>query len=164
MNIEIRQARDEDKGHVSAILIEAASWLNSINQPLWQCSNLVENVITEDVHAGLFYIARLDGQPAGVFKFQFEDKIIWPDVPTGESAFLHRLAVRRIAAGTGLAGQMLEYAKKMTRQSGRKFLRLDCAKRPKLCAFYERNWFSRNGDCSAGSYCVARYGCNVEFF
>ncbi len=89
---------------------------------------------------------------------------MYTDVPTGESAFLHRLAVRRIAAGTGLAGQVLEYAKKRPGNPGGNFLRLDCAKRPKLRAFYERNWFSRNGDCNAGSYCVARYGCNVEFF
>jgi hypothetical protein len=48
-------------------------------------------------------------------------KTMYTDVPTGESAFLHRLAVRRIAAGTGLAGQVLEYAKKRPGNPGGNF-------------------------------------------
>ncbi len=162
MSIEIRQAQNSDAAQVAAILREAALWLDSIQQSLWQCNELAEEIVFEDVHAGRYYMAWMDGEAVGVMLLQFEDQMFWPDIPPGDSAFLHRFAVKRKVAGMGISTQMLNWAKEWTRQQGLKFLRLDCVTRPKLCALYERNGFIKHSNRQAGPYYVARYEYNTQ--
>jgi GNAT superfamily N-acetyltransferase len=155
--VEVGQAQEGDAGLVSAVLTEAAEWLDSIGQSLWQCNDLAADRIAEDVGSGLYYIAWMGGEAVGVLRFQTEDKQFWPDAEPGSSAFIHRLAVRRKVAGRGVAAFMLNWAKDRTRSMGRGFLRLDCDLRPKLCALYERNGFTKHSERLVGPYLVARY-------
>ena len=154
---EIRQARVADTEHVSSILTEAAKWLISINQQLWQQDELALSALEKDVASGSYYLAYWNEKPVGTFKFQLEDTLFWPDVPNYESAFVHRLAVKRSAAGLGVSIQMLNWAKAKTKELGRKYLRLDCAKRQKLCNLYERNGFIKHSERQVGPYYVVRY-------
>jgi hypothetical protein len=57
---------------------------------------------------------------------------------------------------------MLEYAVAETRAFGRSFLRLDCAMRPKLWAFYEGLGFRHHSDREMGSFVIRRYERDVE--
>ncbi|MBN1764249.1 MAG: GNAT family N-acetyltransferase [Sedimentisphaerales bacterium] len=157
MDIEMRQAGPGDAGHVSAILREATLWLDSIGQSLWQCEELAPEKIREEVRSGLYYLAWLEDKPVGMMKSQLGDELFWPDMAPGESAFVHRLAVKRTMAGKGLSDFMLDWAKQRSRELGRRFLRLDCVPRPKLCAVYERNGFVRQDEKDVGPYHVARY-------
>ena len=59
---------------------------------------------------GEFLLAENDGETAGTIKFQLEDPEIWPDVPAGESAFIHRLAVRRRFAGQSVSTALLKWS------------------------------------------------------
>ena len=157
MTIEIRQAQEEETGLVASVLTEAALWLNSIGQPLWQCNELEPECIAGDVRNGLYYLVWLNEEAVGTLKFQIEDELFWPDVPLGSSAFVHRLAIKRKVAGKGIAALMLKWAKDRANALGRNFLRLDCAVRPQLCAFYERNGFTRHSERQVGPYFVVRY-------
>src|SRR5262249_60699923 len=101
MRLSIRQATLQDIAVVSDILREAAAWLEQRGMPLWRQDELQLNSISAEVRFGLFFLAESDGEPAGTIKYQLEDKLFWPDVPQDDSAFIHRLAVRRRFAGGG---------------------------------------------------------------
>jgi GNAT superfamily N-acetyltransferase len=158
----IRQAAPQDAGMVSDILLEAARWLEKGGSRMWRDDELSSSRIAADVEAGLFFVAECDGEPAGTVKFQLEDALFWPDVPPAQSAFVHRLAVRRRFAGGGVSSALLQWAVLRARSQGRRFLRLDCeASRPRLRAIYERFGFRHHSDRQVGPYFVSRYEYDV---
>lgn len=158
LNVSVHEARAADLQTVSAILQEAASWLDGRGMPLWRADELAAPNIAQEVSDGLFFIAECEGQSAGTMKFQLEDPLFWSDVPQRESAFVHRLAIRRRFAGGAVSSALLEWAVQRARSFDRKFLRLDCdAARPKLRAIYERFGFQYHSDRRVGPYLVARY-------
>ena len=158
MNVTIRQAATSDLENISAILQEAAQWLEERGMPLWRESELSPNRIAREVSAGSFILGEVDGIAAAAMMFLLSDPDFWPEVPPEESAFLHRLAVRRSYAGGRLSSAMLDWAVEQTRTLGRRYVRLDCvADRPKLRAIYERYGFQYHSDWRIGPYLVARY-------
>lgn len=162
LRLQIIKATTVDINTISAILLEAASFVKTVGEPLWQCEELSTKAITAEVEAGLFYLAHVDGEPVGTFRFELEDPEFWPDVLPGSSAFLHRIAIKRKVAGKGVPDQMLDWAKGETKSIGREYLRLDCVTRPKLCALYERNGFAKRDERQVGMYYVARYEFGVR--
>jgi GNAT superfamily N-acetyltransferase len=158
MQLSIRQATREDIESVADVLCEAARWLEQRDMSMWRADELLPSRIAADVDAGLFMIAECDGEAAGVLKFQLEDGLFWPDVAQSESAFVHRLAVRRRFAGLGISSALLSWAVERARTFGRDYLRLDCeASRPKLRAVYEKFGFIHHSDRQVGPYFVSRY-------
>jgi GNAT superfamily N-acetyltransferase len=137
-------------------------WLEERGLPMWKAGELSADQVMADVEAGLFFVAEIQGDPAGVVKFQLEDRLFWPDIPQEESAFIHRLAVRRRYSGGEVSTALLRWAAQRTRSLGRSFLRLDCeASRPKLRALYERFGFVHHSDREVGPYFVSRYELDV---
>ena len=125
---------------------------------MWRAGELEPADIAKAVEAGEFYVLECGGEVAGTVKFQLEDPLFWPDVPGGESAFIHRVAVRRAFAGSGASGAMMQWAAERARALGKRYVRLDCeAARPSLRAVYERFGFRYHSDRQVGPYLVARY-------
>jgi len=154
----IRRAAPAETSIVSAILTEAAQWLAERGDPLWQDGELSPAAVKADVENGLFHLAWIADQAAGVFKMQDEDPLFWPDVPHREAIYLHRIAVRRQYAGGEIMDAMIAFARQATIAAGRPFLRLDCiASRHKLCAVYEKRGFIKHSERQVGPYYVARY-------
>jgi len=162
MEVSVRKAKVSDIEAVSSVLTEAALYLESIEQPLWVYNDLVPTRIKDDIYEGLYFIAEVQNEPVGVFKYQLSDKIFWPEIKEGTSGFLHRVAIKRKFASKGISMQMLQWAKRHTKRIGRQFLRLDCAIRPKLCAVYESAGFTKHSDKNMGTFSVTRYECSVE--
>jgi GNAT superfamily N-acetyltransferase len=161
--ISVRQATLEDLSTVSEILSEAAGWLEQQNMGLWQPEHISSSVVRQDIELGLFYIAVCEGVAAGVVIFQTEDSIFWPDIPQTDSAFLHRLAVRRRFAGGSVSTMLLQWAVEWSRELGKHFLRLDCvADRPRLRSIYEKFGFQHHSDRQVGDYFVSRYEYDVR--
>jgi GNAT superfamily N-acetyltransferase len=155
---KIRRADPADAEVVADILHEAAQWLRDSGKPLWEAGELDRGSIHADVEAGLYVIAELSGEAAGIVKFQLEDPIFWPDMRGGDSAYVHRLAVRRRFAGASLSGALLAAAAGRARALGRRCLRLDCpASRPRLRAVYDGFGFVHHSDMQVGPYFVSRY-------
>ena len=154
----IRQARDEDAPAIVALLSEAEAWLRDQGSPMWRDNELILDRVSADIGAGLVFVADCDGTVAATMRFQLEDPEFWPDLAQGDSAFVHRLAVRRAFAGRGLSTALLAWAVKRARELGKSYLRLDCeASRPKLRAVYERFGFQHHSDRQVGPYYVSRY-------
>jgi GNAT superfamily N-acetyltransferase len=155
---QIRQAAPQDAAAIADVLAEAAQWLQQAGMPLWRTDELSPASIAADLSTGLFFLAEDAGAPVGVVKFQLEDPIFWPDAPANDAAYIHRLAIRRRYAGTGLSTALLHWAVARAQEYGRSYLRLDCeASRPRLRAIYERFGFRYHSDKQVGPYHVARY-------
>ncbi len=156
--IVIRTATPAEGDEISSILAEAEEWLRGEGMPMWLPEELGVDRLRRDVAAGMHHLAIVDGDVAGTLRFQLEDEEYWPDLPAGESAFVHRLAVRRRFAGTGVGTALLDWAAERALNLGRRTLRLDCDwNRPRLRAFYERNGFIHHSDRQVGPFFVARY-------
>jgi GNAT superfamily N-acetyltransferase len=161
-SVLVRQAVVADTGTIVGILREAAAWLTSRSMPMWRASELLPEHIAVAVGQGQFFVAECAGVVAGTIKFQLTDPEFWPDVPQDESAFVHRLAVRRSFAGGAVSSALLSWACDRTGSLPRRFLRLDCeASRPRLRAVYERFGFEHHSDRQVGPYLVARYQLDV---
>jgi GNAT superfamily N-acetyltransferase len=158
----IRQAMPEDAEAVADILKEAAQWLEQEGMPLWRDNELKVEHISADVAAGLFFLAECTGDSAGTVRFQLEDTVFWPEARPKDATYIHRLAVRRRYAGTGLSTALLNWAVARTNMLGRRYLRLDCdASRPRLRAIYESFGFRYHSDRHVGPYLVSRYEYQV---
>jgi GNAT superfamily N-acetyltransferase len=156
--IIIRQAMSRDTHQASAVLLEAAHWLQQSGTPMWRDDELLPERIASDVASGSFYVAECDGEVIGIIKFQLQDALFWPDVPADDAAFIHRLTVRRQFAGGQISTVPLRWAAERANGLGRRFLRLDCeASRPRLRAVYERFGFLHHSDRQVGPYFVSRY-------
>ena len=156
--ITIRQAQATDAAMVQEMLDEAARWVDAMGVVMWEAGELVPGRVDEEIAAGLFFIADVDNHPAGVLRFQLEDRLFWPDLTQDDSAFIHRLVVRRRYKGLGVSTALMAWAVSRARTMGKSYLRLDTdASRPKLRELYERFGFEFHSFRQVGAYYVARY-------
>jgi GNAT superfamily N-acetyltransferase len=110
----------------------------------------------------MFVVAEADGAVVGAIRFQLEDTLFWPDVDGADSAFVHRLAVRRSHAGRGISVALLQWAADRGRVLGKQYLRLDCdAHRTRLRELYERFGFRLHSYRQVGAYYVSRYELQI---
>ena len=159
----IRQATSADADAILETLAEAARWVEELDGTImWIEGELEDERIRAEAGAGMFVVAELDGRVAGAMRFQLEDRLFWPDLNDAESAFVHRLAVRRACAGHGISTALLEWAVHRARSLDKQYLRLDCdAERSRLRAFYEGFGFRLHSYRQVGSYYVSRYQLQI---
>jgi GNAT superfamily N-acetyltransferase len=140
-NFDLRLAAPGEALVVSEVLQEAARWITTWRSQLWDPDLLGESFAAPFVARGEMLTARTNGEIAGVLILQPEDPLFWPDRPSGEAAYVHKLAVRRAYAGTGVPAALMDHAEGLARAQDRHILRLDC--HPDLAHFYERLGFQR---------------------
>jgi len=140
--VEIITASPIDTAIIEDILRDSVRWLDAIGQSMWREDQITWVRLSRDFSISDFRIALLDGVPAACMAVVDHDPVFWPDVKKGRSLFIHKLAVKRFAAGKGLSDALIADAKAMCVDRGIAALRLDCAQdRPKLRTVYERNGF-----------------------
>jgi GNAT superfamily N-acetyltransferase len=157
MKIEIVQANPNQVKIVSDILQEVAVWLENKNLKMWDADELAAEKVENQVKTGMFWLANMNGEIAGCIRFQTEDFEYWDDVPHTDSAFVHRVAVKRKFAGKGVAMAMLNWAKLNAKSLNKQYLRLDCDQRQKLIQFYENQGFKFHSEKIRKPYVVNRY-------
>ena len=158
MKVRIRQATPSDAPIIEEMLLEAARWVDALGVIMWEEGELTSSRIAQEAADGQFFLAEVDGTQAGAIRFQTIDLQFWPDIAQDDSAFVHRLVVRRTFKGRGVSTALLDFAVSRARGMGKRMLRLDCdADRSKLRALYERFGFELHSYRQVGSYYVARY-------
>jgi GNAT superfamily N-acetyltransferase len=161
-DIEIIQARPADAGLASSIMLEVAEWLKEQGQTLWFPDELTPEKLMGTINAGELYLVMMRNRLVGTVIFQLYDKTYWPDMPEGDAAYIHKIILRRSAAGQGLGDQIIAWAKEKARREGMAYLRLDTeAAREKLCALYESAGFTRHSFRQVGRHYVIRYEMRV---
>jgi GNAT superfamily N-acetyltransferase len=162
-SIIVRQAEATDAAIVQEMLEEAAHWVDALGVVMWEEGELAPGRVDEEIAHGQFFIAEVSGDPAGAVKFQLEDQVFWPDRSEDDSAFIHRLVVRRRYRGFGVSSVLMRWAVERARAVGKEWLRLDCdASRPKLRQLYEGFGFQFHSFRQVGAYYVARYEYGVN--
>lgn len=157
-SISVRQAQAPDAAAIQGMLEEAARWVDAMGVVMWDEGELDARRVEREVAAGQFFVAEIDDDPAGAVRFQLEDELFWPDLTGDDSAFIHRLVVRRRYKGLGVSTALMEWAVARARSLGKSYLRLDTdASRPKLRELYERFGFQFHSFREVGPYYVARY-------
>ena len=140
--IKIRQANITDITIIESILLNTVNWLNEINRPMWSVESVKWKSLSESYDINDFYIAFFDDKPYGCMVIVNTDPFFFPDVPKGESLFLHKLAVVKDARKLGVSQALIEHFKEKGREVGATSVQLEThALRPKLRAFYENNGF-----------------------
>jgi GNAT superfamily N-acetyltransferase len=161
--MRVRRAAPQDAQLVSDILTEAARWLEKSGMPMWREDQLDPAIVVADVAAGLYFLAQHGDNPVGTVRFQLQDPAFWPDALPQEAAYIHRFAIRREYAGTGVSTALLRWSVERTRELGRLYLRLDClASRPRLRAVYESFGFRHRDDRQVGPDFVSRYEYDIN--
>ena len=156
--LTIRMAGVADTAAIRDMLHEAARWVDALGVVMWEANELVDERIASEVAGGQFVIAEIGGTAAGALRFQTEDRLFWPDIRQEDSAFVHRLVVRRAFKGRGVSTALLQWAADRASALGKRYLRLDCDEsRPKLRMLYERFGFRVHSFRQVGPYYVARY-------
>lgn len=142
MKLEIRLANTEDAKVASQILREAAEWIASTGRPLWNPEHISENVFADAISRAELFLACLDGEPVATVLIQKQDDLFWSEVTSGDSLFVHRLAVLRRHAGKGIPQLLLQFAEERVKHEGRNYLRLDCSAKHGLRSYYEKAGFT----------------------
>jgi GNAT superfamily N-acetyltransferase len=157
--MNVRVATIDDASAVSAVLKQAAEWLEYCGKPLWPAHMFSQHGIISEMGQHIYFVAdHPDDGIVGTFRYQLSDPEFWPEASSSDSAFIHRVAVLRSHAGKGISRMMLDHAKQIATSESRSFLRLDCAAdRPKLRAIYENNGFRWHSNRVVGPYHVSRY-------
>jgi hypothetical protein len=129
-------------GDVLAVLDEAAAWLEGRGIGQWP-SRFEASWVEGALQRGETWLAMVGGTVSGTVTLDVSDPV-WDGVP-GAALYVHRMAVRRPAAGLGAV--ILGWAAGAARQQGREALRLDCvASNGRLRAYYEAAGFVHCGD------------------
>jgi len=158
MESEIRIAAPFEAKLVSEILTEAAGWLEGRGMPLWSRQQVSLAAVSPEVQGGLFFLAWVGPVAVGTMRLTKSDLAFWPEAAPGEALYLHRLAVRRVAAGGRVSSDLLRWAAGRATALGARYLRLDCETfRHRLRGVYERFEFQYHSERTVGAAVVARY-------
>jgi acetyltransferase (GNAT) family protein len=130
---------------VLAVLDEAAAWLRERDVQQWP-PRFEPSWVEGAVRRGETWLALVGGTVRGTVTLDHWDSV-WDGVPGAAALYVHRMAVRRSAAGLGAV--ILGWAAGVARQGGREALRLDCvASNGRLRAYYEAAGFVHRGDAT----------------
>lgn len=123
--LAITLAQTADLPLVLTILREAATWLWERDIPQWPPEEFTEDAYAPLIGQGAIALAWKNGQAVGTVTLLWSDPEIWgPD--DGQAGYVHKLAVKRLAAGQGVSHALLAWAEAQVTQAGRRYVRLDC--------------------------------------
>ena len=141
------------------MLEEASAWLLARGIEQWP-ARWGDEWIVPALSEGATWIAADRGAVVGTITLQDADDLVWAGEPP-VAQYVHRLAVRRSAAGTG--ARLLGWAEQETAASGRELVRLDCwGSNARLRAYYEAAGYRHVDDVSEGTWTVSRYEKRVR--
>ena len=129
---------------VLAVLDEAAAWLHRREVVQWP-SRFEPSWVQGAVDRGEVWLVRVGETISATVTLDRADRV-WDGVP-GSALYVHRMAVRRPAAGLGAV--ILAWAAAVARERDLEALRLDCvASNARLRAYYEAAGFAHRGDAT----------------
>jgi GNAT superfamily N-acetyltransferase len=143
-DLTIRPGRPDELGAVEALLREASAWLASRGIDQWQYPPHRDR-ITAALERGVCYLAFQGDEPAATIQLDdFSDPEFWtPDDEPDSALYVHRMAVKRELAGTGVGGMLLNWASERAAAQGKLWLRLDAWKDNQgLHRFYKNAGFT----------------------
>ncbi len=163
MNLLIKNITHSELEEFINILNEARTWLKNQGMEMWNENQVTAQNLLKNNSLDQMYIAYSNKESAAVMILQEEDTLWSDDESRNDSLFLHKLAIRRRYAKSGLSQEMINWAKNRAKQLNKMYLKLDCAAdRPKLCKFYESQGFKKVREkLVLGKYSTAFYEFHI---
>ncbi|RFC78300.1 GNAT family N-acetyltransferase [Streptomyces sp. AcE210] len=144
--VVFRRAVSERTDDVLSVLDEAARWLAARGVAQWP-SRFEAAWVEEAIGRGETWLVEVGDKVAGTVTLDWADSL-WTDA-AGTAGYVHRMAVRRWAAGLGTV--ILGWAVETAGQQGVDALRLDCVQsNGRLRSYYEARNFVHRGDVPVG--------------
>jgi len=141
-----QRAASDRVDDVLSVLDEAAGWLGARGIRQWP-ARFEAAWVEEAISRGETWLVEAEGKVAGTVTVDWSDPL-WADAG-GTAGYVHRMAVRRWAAGLGAV--ILGWAADTARQQGAGMLRLDCVRSNlRLRSYYEERGFVHRGDVPVG--------------
>jgi GNAT superfamily N-acetyltransferase len=129
---------------VLTVLDEAAAWLHRREVVQWP-PRFEPSWVQGAIDRGEVWLVRVGETISATVTLDQADRV-WDGVP-GSALYVHRMAVRRQAAGLGAV--ILAWAAAVARERDLEALRLDCvASNDRLRAYYEAAGFAHRGDAT----------------
>jgi GNAT superfamily N-acetyltransferase len=162
LTLHCQQIRPDQLETFSGVIRAVAQAFENEGRKLWDQTQLLPERLLNDYGLESMYIGWNGNNAVATFVLLEQDPLFFPDVPAGESLFLHKVAVARAWKGHGLSTQILDFVMQQARAQGKRFVRLDTdATRPVLCELYERYGFTRVGRRMIGRFDTALYELEV---
>lgn len=151
----IKQADENDIPAIEQILSDAVLWMRKNQlQNQWTEESIKWSSLSKDYRIDDFYIDLENGIPAGCMAVTDLDLKYWPQIPCGQSLYIHKLAVKRMFAGKGISRKLIDSDKNLALTNSIDSLRLDCnLQRRKLMTLYENEGFKSVGSKNLGNDC-----------
>lgn len=148
MKLEMRQLETQQLQIYLDILMERALWLERINQPMWNTSNLNPISFEKMYPNNRPYLLYNGDEIVGGFILVKQDGFLWSESENLENAFyIHKLVIKPMYSGRGYAKESLNLIKNLAKSGGVDYLRLDCyGDRANLIALYEDSGFYNKRD------------------
>lgn len=128
-DLRIRRAGPDELNTVEALLNEASAWLASRGIDQWQYPPHRDR-ITAALERGVCFLVFEYGKPIATLQVDdFADPEFWtPDDAPETALYLHRMAVSRESAGSGVGARILDWAANHAAAQCKRWLRLDAWK------------------------------------
>jgi GNAT superfamily N-acetyltransferase len=156
---DIRLASERDADFAADIWREVSTWLMQVGKPLWAPDEFSSDGARRLARFGELVIGWRNSVAISCMTLQRADPIFWPGESEGAALYVHKLAVRRSFAGSGLPRAMLDWAALRASNLAVPAIRLDCDPRPQLIKLYSACGFTRvdPGPVIRGGYTVMRF-------
>jgi ribosomal protein S18 acetylase RimI-like enzyme len=143
ITLDVRPATPNDLDTIVALLRQAYDWLTARGITDQWVRPFPPESIAPLIDRGEVYLAIHSDQPVATFTLTYTpDPELW-NHPPDHAGYLRRLAVDRAHAGHGIGVQLLDHAGQLVAATGRRWLRLDCAKHnPRLHDYYRALGFT----------------------
>jgi GNAT superfamily N-acetyltransferase len=139
---DVRCVGPASAGDAVSILREAAAHFAKRGIDVWTGDELRDADFIAAASAGHLYLGYAGAQAVATMLLQPADLLYWPEAKAGSGLYIHKVAVRRAAAGRGWLARLIDHAVSEAVARGVPFLRLDTLEGPTLRSFYERLGFS----------------------
>ena len=134
---EIRRVGPEAADDAVSILREAARRVAERGIDVWTTDELRAADFAAAASAGELYLGYTGLEAVATMLLQTVDLVYWPQAEPGTALYVHKVAVRRSAAGCGWLRRLIDYAAGEAVARGVPFLRLDTLEGPTLRCLYE---------------------------
>ena len=151
-NVTVARASLTHLGQVVELLEEAAAWTSDMGLQSWSPGSFRDpegrggKEIRRSIEEENVYICFVENLPVGTVTLQPNDPVFWPNA-SDDALYVHKLAVKRSAAGMGLGAAIITWADLQAHHRGKHFLRLDTlSSNAPLRRYYEQLGFVHRRD------------------
>lgn len=134
--VEVINTNESDLEEIFQLFEHSINYQEKKGYPVWR--NYDKKALIKDIDDKNQYKVVIDSKMAMVFSVRYNDKIIWRDLDTGNSIYLHRIVVNPEFKGQKLFGVIVDWAIKHSKRVGLRNIRMDTwAANPTIINYYK---------------------------